>query len=177
MSQELMFYASAFLITICSVMVVTNRNPVVSAIYLVGDLFLLAAVYASLDAHFVAAIQVLVYAGAIVVLFMFVIMLLNLGPEGRAHLRIPAPEFAVLILTVIGFMAIGTMLLTAQPTGVGGDLSAAAIAADGGNTLNIAKLLFTKFLWPFEISSILILLAVIAAIVIAKKDKKQVVHG
>ena len=177
MSQELMFYASAFLITICSVMVVTNRNPVVSAIYLVGDLFLLAAVYASLDAHFVAAIQVLVYAGAIVVLFLFVIMLLNLGPEGRVHLRIPAPEFAVLILTVIGFMTIGTMLLTAQPTGVGGDLSAAAIDASGGNTFNIAMLLFTKFLWPFEISSILILLAVIAAIVIAKKDKKQVVHG
>ncbi len=176
MSQELMFYATAFLITVCSVMVVTNRNPVVSAIYLVGDLFLLAAVFASLDAHFVAAIQVLVYAGAIVVLFMFVIMLLNLGPEGKAHLRIPAPELAVLVLTIIGFTTIGTLLLTGQAPGVGGEWSPEAIQANGGNTFTIAMVLFTKFTWPFEISSILILLAVIAAIVIAKKDKKQVVH-
>src|SRR5262245_46242831 len=111
MSQLVLFYAFAALITFCSFMVIMSRNPVTSAVYLVGDLFLLAGLYAMMEAHFVAAIQVLVYAGAIVVLFMFVIMLLNQGPEARGPLvRISAGEVAVLFLTLIGFVAIAVMI-------------------------------------------------------------------
>lgn len=173
MSQMLIFYAFAFLISMCSVMVISSRNPVASAMFLVADLFLLAGLYASLNAHFVAAIQVLVYAGAIVVLFMFVIMLLNLVPDGRDQLKIPAPEFFVLILTVLGFLVMGGLLATSQPGALMGEMTQEAIAQAGGNTFSVGMVLFTKYLWPFELASILILLAIIASIVIAKKEKGE----
>ena len=186
MSQELLFYAFAGLVALCSVMVVTSRNPVISAIFLVGDLFLLAGLYASMEAHFVAAIQILVYAGAIVVLFMFVIMLLNLDPDQRSQVQIAAPEVGVLALTVIAFMVVGGMLVLGQPTGVSGEMTAEAIKSAGGNTFTVGMVLYTKYLWPFELASMLIMLAIIAAIVIAKKDrpkdatdgdKRRLAHG
>ena len=172
MTQELIFFAFATLITIASVMVVISRNAVASAVFLVGDLFLLAGLYASLEAHFIAAIQILVYAGAIVVLFMFVIMLLNLAPdETRRRLSIPAPEFAVLIVTVVGFFLMGGMVLLGHGGASVGDLSPAAITSLGGNTFAVGMVLFTRYLWPFELASFLILLAIVASVVIAKKDK------
>ena len=171
MMQEITFYALAFLITVCSVMVVASRNPVTSAMFLVGDLFLLAGLYASMDAHFVAVIQVLVYAGAIVVLFMFVIMLLNLKDEARRALRLPATELAVLLLTIVGFLGVCIYLARGSETGATGDLTTANIAAGGGNTYAVGMVLFTRYLWPFELSSMLILLAVIASVVIAHKKK------
>ena len=176
MGQMLIFYAFAFLIALCSVMVVASRNPVASAMFLVADLFLLAGIYASIDAHFVAAIQVLVYAGAIVVLFMFVIMLLNLSPDSRDQLKIPAPEFFVLILTVVGFLVMGGLLATSQPGATMGQMTPEVIAQTGGNTVSVGMVLFTKYLWPFELASILILLAIIASVVIAKKDKSDARH-
>ena len=165
MPQQLVFFAFAALMVVCSVMVIASRNPVTSAIFLVGDLFLMAGMFAMMEDHFVAAIQVLVYAGAIVILFVFVIMLLNLSPDSRDSLRIPAPELGVLILTVVGFLVIGIMLGTEQPPSSVGEMTA------GGNTYASGMMLFTRYLWPFELSSILILLAVIASVVIAKKDK------
>ena len=92
MTAPLIFYPLAVLILIASIMVVSARSAIVSALFLVLDLFLLACVYASLNAHFVAAIQLLVYAGAILVLFLFVIMLLNVDPDHskrRLHLLKP----------------------------------------------------------------------------------------
>lgn len=184
MMYQLVFYLFAFLITICSIAVVASRNPIASAMFLVGDLFLLAGLYALMEAHFVAAIQVLVYAGAITVLFVFVIMLLNLGDEAKKAIRIPAPEFAVLLLTFIGFIAIGVLLGTGHETGVTGELTPEKIAAAGGNTYAVGMVLFTRYLWPFELASILILLAVVASVVIAQKRKdddgaakRRVAHG
>ena len=171
MLSELVFYALAALITIASIMVISSRNAVTSAMFLVMDLFLLAGLYATMDAHFVAAIQVLVYAGAIVVLFMFVIMLLNLAPAERTRVRIAPPELAVLIATIVGFLAVAVLLATGQPTGVSGQLTAEAIQKAGGNTFVVGMELYTHYLWPFELASILILLAIVAAVVIAKKDK------
>jgi NADH-quinone oxidoreductase subunit J len=167
----LVFYSFAALIALCSIMVVASRNPVASAMFLVADLFLLAGIYASMNAHFVAAIQVLVYAGAIVVLFMFVIMLLNLSPDAKSQLKIPAPEFFVLILTVLGFVVMGGLLATSQAEGIMGQMTSEAITQAGGNTFSVGMVLFTKYLWPFELASILILLAIVASVVIAKKDK------
>lgn len=171
MSQMIIFYSFALLIALCSVMVVVSRNPVASAMFLVADLFLLAGIYASMNAHFVAAIQVLVYAGAIVVLFMFVIMLLNLSPDGKSHLKIPAPEFFVLVITAIGFLIMGGYLATGQAEGIIGQMTPEAIVQAGGNTYSVGMVLFTKYVWPFELASILILLAIVASVVIAKKDK------
>lgn len=171
MGQLIIFYGLAALITLCSAMVVISRNPIVAAVYLVVDLFLLAGVFAIMGAHFVAAIQILVYAGAIVVLFIFVIMLLNLGPiEGKA-IRMSVMDYAMAGLTVVAFMIVAGMLATGEPLGMQGLWTEAAIEAKGGNTRAVGLVLFTKYLWPFELASMLILLAIIASIVIAKKDK------
>jgi len=168
------FHILAALITIVSVCVVTSRHPVKSAVFLVVDLFLLAAVYASLESHFVAAIQVLVYAGAVVVLFLFVIMLLNLQPDQLKGLRFSAVEAGTLLISLIGFLIMGVTSLHGKPTGLGdGSMDVVAIDAAGGNTYVVAMKLLTDFIWPFELASILILLAIVASIVIAKKDKKN----
>lgn len=166
-----LFYAFSALIVLCAIMVISSRNPVTSAIFLVLDLFLLAGVYAMMNAHFIATIQILVYAGAIVVLFMFVIMLLNLSPDAREKLRVPASEFGVLLMTLVGFMVVAVLLAQEQPGVASGELTTENIAAAGGNTYAVGMVLFTKYLWPFELASILILLAIVASIVIAKKDK------
>jgi NADH-quinone oxidoreductase subunit J len=173
MTQQIIFYAFALLITLCSVMVIASRNPISSAIFLVGDLFLLAGLYALMEAHFIAAIQVLVYAGAIVVLFIFVIMLLNLGPNRSFSIRISPPEVGMMLLTIIGFFIIAVMMVGREPAGMIGDMTAESIEKAGGNTYVLGMLLFTKYLWPFELASILILLAIVASIVIAKKDTVQ----
>jgi len=177
MTQQVLFYIFAALITLCSIGVITVRNPVTAAMYLVSDLFLLAGIYAMMQAHFVAAIQILVYAGAIVVLFIFVIMLLNLGPEARQRLKIPAPELAVLVITTIAFIGVAIMMTNGQPTVPVGALTPKAVQAAGGNTYVVGMVLFTKYLWPFELSSMLILLATIASVVIAKKDKAKAVKS
>jgi NADH-quinone oxidoreductase subunit J len=167
------FHAMAALITLVSLCVVASRHPVKSAVFLVVDLFLLAGIYASLDSHFVAAIQVLVYAGAILVLFLFVIMLLNLQPEQLKGLRFSAIEAGTLMISLIGFLITAFAILRGKPTGLGdGSMEPAAIEAAGGNTFVVAMKLLTEYIWPFELASILILLAIVAAIVIAKKDKK-----
>ena len=169
--QLLIFYGFATLITVCSLMVIASRNPVTSAIFLIGDLFLLAGLYALMEAHFVAAIQVLVYAGAVVVLFMFVIMLLNQGPDTQSSFRFSAGEGFVLLITLLGFLVIAVLVGLGETPVATGDQTAEAIAKAGGNTYAVGMHLFTKFLWPFELASILILLAIIACVLIAKKDK------
>lgn len=168
------FHALAGLITLVSFMVVASKHPVKSAVFLVVDLFLLAAVYATLESHFVAAIQVLVYAGAVVVLFLFVIMLLNLQPDQLRGLRFSAPEAVTLILSLIGMFIMIGVSVAGKPTGLGdGSLTVEAVADGGGNTYMVAMKLLTDFIWPFELASVLILLAIVAAVVIAKKDHKD----
>lgn len=172
------FHVLAGLITLCSLMVVLSRHPVKSAVFLVVDLFLLAGLYASMDSHFVAAIQVLVYAGAIVVLFLFVIMLLNLKEDHLKAIRFSAPEAGTLILSLIGFLVVGFNVFRASPTGLGdGGMTTQAIDVAGGNTYVVAMKLLTTYIWPFELASILILLSIIACILIAKKDKPAVTPG
>lgn len=177
MSQQIIFYLVSALIVFCSIMVISNRNPVTSAIYLIGDLFLLAGLYALLDAHFVAAIQVLVYAGAVVVLFMFVIMLLNQGPDDQPPFRISAGESFVLLLTLAAFLLISLLIVLGEPSAPSGEQTAEAIANAGGNTYAIGMHLFTKYIWPFELASLLILLAIVASVIIAKKSKERNLRG
>ena len=170
MTQIRLFYIFAFFVTVCSIMVVTARNPVTSAVFLVFDLFLLAGIYAMMEAHFVAAIQVLVYAGAIVVLFVFVIMLLNLETH-PGKIRLSIPDVFMMGITGLSFVIIAFLIARVPPVVPVGDMTPEAIAAAGGNTYAVGMVLFTKYLWPFELASILILLAMVASVVIAKKDK------
>lgn len=171
MIHHLIFHILAASITLASLLVVLSTNAVKSALFLVLDLFLLAALYASMDAHFVAAIQILVYAGAITVLFVFVIMLLNLKPEKHKTFAFSPVEGASIVLMAVGFLIAGALIFRGEIPALGSSqLTSVEIERLGGNTQVVAMRLMTKFIWPFEIASFLILLAIVASIVIAKKD-------
>jgi NADH-quinone oxidoreductase subunit J len=173
MGQITIFYILSFLATTCSLLVISSKNPVTSAIYLVCDLFILAGIYASLQAEFVAAIQIIVYTGAVVVLFVFVIMLLNLAPNEQNSLGLKLPDIGFTLLTVLSFLIVTLLLVNEQPSVNSSTLGTQeAIAQLGGNTRAVGMTLFTKFVWPFELASFLILAAIIGAVHIAKKDPK-----
>ncbi len=171
MIHHIVFHTLAALITLASLLVVLSTNAVKSALFLVLDLFLLAALYASMDAHFVAAIQILVYAGAITVLFVFVIMLLNLKADKEKSFAFSPVEGTSIVLMVIGFIIASALIFRGEIPSLGSNqLTSLEIEKLGGNTQVVALRLMTKYIWPFEIASFLILLAIVASIVIAKKD-------
>jgi len=161
---------------------ILHRNPVYSAILLIVTLFALAGFYVMLNAPFVAAVHLIVYAGAIMVLFLFVIMLLNLQKdaprEGGKFLR----RFAGAALSLAFLAQMGALLAanfggpqTALPTT--GSAAPAAIVADStngflGSTRAIGKELFTKYLLPFEIASVILLVAMVGAVILAKRKLK-----
>ena len=144
-----------------SIMVVTRRHPMASALYLILTLFAVAALFVLRQAHFLAAIQVIVYAGAVVVLFIFVIMLINV-PEDRLPVeRLTAMRFLGVI--VAGLLILESALV-ARRFGMAG-----TPVADSGSVQAVGRALFTDYLLAFEITSVLLLAAVIGAIALAKK--------
>ncbi|HEU5360851.1 MAG TPA: NADH-quinone oxidoreductase subunit J [Candidatus Deferrimicrobiaceae bacterium] len=144
-----------------SIMVVTRRHPLASALYLILTLFAVAALFVLRQAHFLAAIQVIVYAGAVVVLFVFVIMLINV-PESRLPVeRLTGVRFLAVI--VAGLLILEGALV-ARRFGLAG-----TPAADSGSVEAVGRALFTDYLLAFEVTSVLLLAAVIGAIALAKK--------
>ncbi len=163
------FYVFATMAVVLAVFMVTMRNPVYSAICLVLAFFCVAVIYVTLEAEFIAAIQVLVYTGAIMVLFLFVIMMLNLGrdadlTEYSGPMRYLSILVGVALLIQIG-VASKTVLFNI------GDKGSYPIETVRvfGNTEVIASILFSKYLYPFEIASVLLLLGMVGAIIISKK--------
>lgn len=156
------FFPLAILAILSALGVVLSRNPVRSALCLVTTLFLLAVLFVLLDASMLAALQVLVYVGAIMVLFLFVIMLLNLQTEAAE------PERKVLRTTVV---AVGGALVVFVISAVASSgLRPSVAPGEGfGNAAALSERLFTHFLLPFEITSVLLLVAIIGAVVIAKR--------
>jgi NADH-quinone oxidoreductase subunit J len=149
---------------------VTSRSPVASLLFLVLTFFSLAALYVILGAHFIAAIQVIVYAGAIMVLFLFVIMLLNLGHDYRSDLRHAG-------WIIVGFAAAGVLgyvladaLATPESIASSGGQQAIESSIRELNAVGaIALPLFRDFIVPFELTSILLLVAIIGAVLLAKR--------
>jgi NADH-quinone oxidoreductase subunit J len=169
LSETLIFWGLASLVLLCSGIVVTARNPVTSAAFLIVDFFVLAGIYAMQGADFVAAIQVIVYTGAVVVLFLFVIMILNLAPDHDGGWHLNKLEFGALLLTVTSFGYLLYQLFIARiPT------PEMVPATDPRNTEAVARVLFFKYVWPFEIVSLLILLAIVGSISIARRPKSSV---
>jgi NADH-quinone oxidoreductase subunit J len=168
------FYLFAGLAIACSLLVILKKNPVSSAFNLVLVFFAFAGIYAMLGAHLIATLQVLVYAGAIMVLFVFVIMLLNSDVPtfdlGRTHMVIKIggaiTSFGLLVLFVKAFQAAGKGPLA-------GIASQAAIEGAGGNTKVISRLMFSEYILPFELTSVLLLGAIVGAVAIAKRHQKQ----
>lgn len=167
MNLDLVFFSVlAFGSIITALLMITRRNPVMSVIYLIANFFFLAILYLTLYAEFIAIIQILVYAGAIMVLFLFVIMLLNLGSEHQLVEVLDRKKFivigfclAMLVQLVVPFYMQGTHALD-KPS---------SIASELGTVESMGKILFTKYVFPFEVVSILLLAAIVGAVVLAKK--------
>ncbi|MGO1243715.1 MAG: NADH-quinone oxidoreductase subunit J family protein [Sphingobacterium sp.] len=161
------FYLVAFLSIFFALMTIFTKNPVHSVLYLVITFFTLSIHYILLNAQFLAVVNFIVYMGAIMVLFLFVLMLLNLNAETE-----PMKSNLVKIMGAVAGMCLIATLLGAfrviEPSNiiVQGD-------ADVGLVKNLGKVLFNEFLLPFEISSILLLTAMIGAVLLAKKEDRK----
>src|SRR5262245_1584199 len=170
MGQAIAFYTLAAFILGFAVLVVSTRDTVHSVLFLVLDFLFVAALYVLLRAPFLAAIQILVYAGGIVVLYLFVVMLVNLkrppeshqDPHRRTRLGF---GLAAAVLLELGAIATYGYLRPVPPPLIG-----MVTVPPGGNTEQVGWLLYTSYLIPFEIASMLLLVAMIGAIVLAKRE-------
>ena len=169
MLETALFVILAVFTVVTAVLVIVQRNPVTSAIFLILTFFSLAGIYLLLHAEFIAAVQVIVYAGAIMVLFLFVIMLLNLEKEKRLVARHRLMKGVGILLGVALLLQVGVVFQRVLLEGAQGKFPPEKVAALG-NTQVVAQLLFTDYLLPFEITSVLLLVAIIGAIVLAKRE-------
>jgi NADH-quinone oxidoreductase subunit J len=172
MGEAIAFYTLAAFILGFAVLVVTTRDTVHSVLFLVLDFLFVAALYVLLAAPFLAVIQVLVYAGGIVVLYLFVVMLVNLKRPPEAHQdprRRSKLGFGLAALVLIELVAIGVIGTYENGRAVA-TAAAAAPPPVSGNTEQVGWLLYTSYLIPFEIASMLLLVAMIGAIVLAKRE-------
>jgi len=161
------FYFLSFLAILAAVMVVVSRNPVHSVLYLIITFFCIAGHYVLLNAQFLAVVHVIVYAGAIMVLFLYVIMLLNLNGESEPHkstlLKITATVCGGLLMVILIGSLRGTEQLGEQ------------IVATGEISLvkNLGKVMFSEFLIPFEVTSVLLLAAMVGAVMLGKSESAE----
>ena len=162
-AEDVFFYVFAALTLLCGVLVIMNpfsRNPVTSAMFLVLTIISMSGLFLLLHAFFLAAVQIIVYAGAVLVLFVFVIMLLDLKEEERRRIK--------LFGFVAGIIAVGGIVSAFVK-------SLASVKTDGppptveGDTISLGHLLFTNYTLPFEIVSVLLLVALVGVILLSKK--------
>jgi NADH-quinone oxidoreductase subunit J len=172
LGDQVLFYVLAAWVAGFALFTITRRNPVTAVMSLVATFFGLAAIYASLDAHFLAVLQVLVYAGAIMVLFIFVVMILNreeVAPLALRPMRLLGVAAAAYLLAVFAnVVAVGrigdTTTVAAPPV----------VAPTYGTVAAIGTLLFKDFLYPFEAISLLLLVAIVGGVVVSRSHQKEV---
>ena len=165
--QEILFYIFAAATLVFGFLTVANpvsRNPVTSAMFLVLTMGALAALFVLLQAFFIAAVQILVYAGAVMVLFLFVIMLLNLKDEERRRFNAFGIGAAIVAVGAMAALLVRTIWLSG-----GGERTLQPME---GSTVLLGRELFTHYLLPFEIVSLLLLVAMVGVILLSKKDLK-----
>ena len=168
--QTLLFYAFSAILVFASLRVVTARNPVHAVLWLVLAFFTAAEHWLMLRAEFLAIVLVLVYVGAVMVLFLFVVMMLdinfdNLRKQFRSYLPVAATVGA-LVLIEMALTLLGTRL--AVPAG-----SAPGPAAGGSNTKALGALVYTEYVYPFEIAAVILLVAIIAAIALTHRKRRE----
>ena len=164
-----LFYIFAAISVFFALGVLFMKNPIHSALMLVGTFFCLGSIYVLLNAEFVAVIQVLVYAGAIMVLFLFVLMLLSSGEQSKFAVKWDAAKILAVAVTFGIFFQIASVFLDGKlMLGPKGKFPLETVEEIGSITL-IGQLLFTEYVLPFEFISVLLLVAVIGAVVIAKR--------
>ena len=165
-----LFYLFAAILVFAALRVVTARNPVHAALWLVLAFFTAAAHWLMLQAEFLAIALVLVYVGAVMVLFLFVVMMLDVNFDSlRKRFRSYLPVGATVFVLILLEMAL--VLLGNRPTGIGGGPGAQPPA--GGNTRALGELLYTTYVYPFEIAAVLLLVAIIAAIALTHRRRRE----
>lgn len=163
--QLLIFFVLAALAVIGAVSLILQKHPIHSALSLIVVMVALAGLYLLMGAEFVAAVQLIVYGGAIMVLFIFVIMLLNAGVEEHTSISKMAGFPGILLaIALTGFIA-ATIARSASP------VQALAQSGTISSTKNISTMIFTEFVYPFELTSFLILVAVMGAVILAQREK------
>ncbi len=163
-AEQVTFWVFAIPLLMTAAGVVIARNPVYAAMNLVAAFFFMAGIYVLLTAHLIAFMQVLVYAGAVMVLFLFVIMLISLGDE---HL-FPSRKTAMQYLGALGAVSLGSVVAVAVfRTASGAPMR--GLDASFGTVKAVGQVLFTDFLLPFEATSLLLLVAIVGAVVVAKE--------
>ncbi len=166
--MELVIFAGLALVAaVAGLLVVVQRHALYSALFLIVTMGAISGLYILLYAHFVWAVQVLVYAGAIMVLFLFVIMLLNLPREDVPWA--PHDLRRILLASVLAVLLLVELVLAVSWRFAAEPQAAAPLSPGFGTTEVVGRLLFTRFLFPFEITSVILLVAVVGAIVLAKK--------
>ncbi len=166
----IVFLTFALLAVLGATLCITRRSPLASALWLVQTLFALAALFVLLDAQFIAVLQVLVYAGAIMVLFLFVIMLLNLGRPGPSDMKGPAGLAVGTLIAGILLLQLLVLSRAAPPAAIQlPEGTMAAMQQRQGMVATVARPLFEAYLVPFEITSLLLLAAIVGAVVLAKR--------
>ncbi|MFQ5672585.1 MAG: NADH-quinone oxidoreductase subunit J [Nitrospinales bacterium] len=163
--ELLIFYPAALGCIVLALSVILNKNPVSSAVSLIGMMLGLAGLFALLQAHFLAALQILIYAGAIMVLFLFVIMLLNLK---RDDARWKSRQSNVFLSSLTGVLVVGILYKVIDIGSSARFDSPQSLPENFGTTAEVGRFLFTDFVLPFEVASILLLAAMIGAVVLAK---------
>lgn len=162
----ILFSYFAAVIVLAAILVIASRKPVNSALALLVMFFHVAGLFVLLDAEFIAAVQIIVYAGAILVLYLFVVMLLNVRAEEGYHTQVS-------IGLAVGFGILGEAALILSRSGFADrfppSASSVPVAAGVGNTEGLGRVLYTTYLFPFEVASLILLVAMIGAIVLAKK--------
>ncbi|GJL55766.1 MAG: NADH dehydrogenase subunit J [Nitrospirales bacterium] len=163
--DSLIFFYFAGIILVTATLVVALRNPIYSALSLLVMFFHVAGLYVTLHAEFLAAIQIIVYAGAILVLYLFVVMLLNVKREERIHRQsLVAVLLGATLLTeaaLLVFQSKGPVFPDATSSGSAGEVT--------GNTESIGQVLYSTYLFPFEVASLILLVAMVGAVILSKK--------
>jgi NADH-quinone oxidoreductase subunit J len=153
-----------------SIFCMTRKNPVTAVMSLVATFFGLAALYATLSAHFLAILQVLVYAGAIMVLFIFVVMILNREENTRVSLR---GLLTRLVGVGAGLYLLVTFVRVVIPEGGEGALTPGAVPDSFGTVASVGDVLFRQFMFPFEAISLLLLVAIVGGVVVSRSARKE----
>jgi NADH-quinone oxidoreductase subunit J len=163
------FFYFALVISVTSALVVAFRNPIYSALSLLIMFFHVAGLYVTLHAEFLAAVQIIVYAGAILVLYLFVVMLLNIKQDERYHRQWPIAGL------IGGLLLVEAIVLTAARyrAPAAATSGAESVVEQTGNTEAIAEVLYSTYLFPFEVASLILLVAMVGAILLAKRDLQE----
>ena len=164
MIESIVFYAAGFLTVLCIVLMILQTNPVASAICLVASFFCLAVVYVTLSAHFVAALQILVYAGAIMVLFIFVIMLLNLQDDEIVRDKLSVRNVVVFFVG-LGLFALFVSFVWHLPA-----VGFKPVVQNFGEATEVSRLMLTEYVVPFEVLGILLLAGLVGAVMLGRRE-------